>query len=272
MQTDSAMPDAHEFLSAIVAGDTDAARAMLRESPSLAATAVPSDAPEQLPRGRSALQLAIEHCGDDFALEVLVAGADPEHRDPCGRGAIHDAFEYGTHDTFERLVQDGAFVDAAIAAGMGDLDRLRELVESDRALAGDLTTGLEPMGWASYGERPEVLRYLHGLGESVRTAHLSMASSCGHERAVETLLELGAEPDGATGHPLHETARMRFSECTSACAEALIRAGADPDRRDPEGLTPVEIARARLARAPAKSTEGAELKRLLALFGAESAS
>jgi hypothetical protein len=101
-------------------------------------------------------------------------GADPDT-------AMHAALAHGEFEAVDALIQNGAHVDAAVAAGLGRVDELRGL-----------------LGAAD--------------GESRQWA-LAMAAQFGHTEAVRLLLNAGADPNrynpaGAHAHstPLHQAA------------------------------------------------------------------
>lgn len=249
--------DARAFFAAIVRGDEEDARRRLEAEPALARATAPREWAPEAGNAHvddwSPVQAAIEHGLEPLALALLDAGADIDHRHSGGRGPAHDAFEYGAHRVLDRVLAEGATVDAALAAGLGRLDRLEELLAQDPALAEDLATDLEPMGWASYGDQPAVIDRLVAAGAPVHGAHLRMAASCGHEDAALALIRHGVDPSDA--HPdtgataLHVAAAMQFSTCTEPFAAALIEAGADVEKVDAQGRTALDVARAGLAEA-----------------------
>ncbi|MEM9382885.1 MAG: ankyrin repeat domain-containing protein [Planctomycetota bacterium] len=241
---------ARALFAAIVRGDEDVARGLLEASPGLARRFAPAAwAPEAGLAGVddwSPLQAAIEHGLQALGLDLVDAGADVDHRASNGRGPGHDAFEFGADRVLRRLLEDGLTLDAALAAGLGDLEVLGALVSADPAAADDRATGLEPLGWASFGDRPAAIDLLARAGARPTSAHLRMAASCGHVSAARALLDLGVDPNGRDGDSgataLHVAASMRFSACTVPVVELLLRTNADRRVTDTRGRTPLDLA------------------------------
>ncbi|MEM1449584.1 MAG: ankyrin repeat domain-containing protein [Planctomycetota bacterium] len=247
--TEDRSNEARALFAAIVRGDEDAARGLLAERPDLARSVAPSAwAPDAGLKGVddwSPLQAAIEHGMQALGLELLDAGADMDHRASNGRGPGHDAFEFGAERVLQRLLRAGLSLDAALAAGLGDLDALQAIVDADPGAAHDDATDLEPLGWASFGDQPGAIEFLVRAGARPTSDHLRMAASCGHVRAARVLLDHGVDPmgrDASTGaNALHVAASMRFSACTLPVVELLLERGADPAGTDASGRTPFDV-------------------------------
>lgn len=209
--------------AAIEARDEEAVRAALARAPALA------DARDG--RGRSLLLLALFH-----RLDTAAAAIAAHRRAP---------------------------LDALEAAATGQVERLRELLASEReaVLAARTPEGFEALGLAAFlGGAPAVTLLLeHGADPDgdpgnplgVRPVHAAAARR--DAAALRALLEHGADPDarqqgGLT--PLHAAAHRDDVEL----AEALLEHGADPAPRADDGRTPADLA----------SEDGAE--RVLALL------
>jgi RNA polymerase sigma factor (sigma-70 family) len=85
-----------------------------------------------------------------------------------------------------------------------------------------------------------------GLPLAHRVPPLVLAASRGDAEMVRMLLARGAEVDGGCGCPNGETALWIASRCGHEdIAQALLAAGADPDRQNRAGFRPAEAARLR---------------------------
>jgi ankyrin repeat protein len=108
-------------------------------------------------------------------------------------------------------------LDVFEAATLGDVDRLRELLDADPSLANAWSPDKgNPLHFAAFFAQPD---------------------------AAGLLLERGAEPNavaGSFGHvqPLHSAAAGRSAEIVAM----LLDAGADPNARQDGGFTPIHAA------------------------------
>ncbi len=239
-----------DLSQAIRRGDPAAVRAALAEDPGLAnARATSHRVPQGETEGWSALHAAIEAGSLEIARTLVEAGADLEartERERASRTPLHDSIEMGQPKITELLLESGAFVDICSAAILGKLDRVRELLDTDPALANDMSSGLSPLGWASYGDQPEIARELIRRGARLNDGALACAAACDHVAVSRVLLESGYEvdhrEDPSRKTALHLAAAMPFTSDASAVVTLLIEAGADVDARTAKGRTPLAVA------------------------------
>ena len=237
----------HEaFFHALKGGDGEAVAAGLQEHPEWATA--PSDprwAPHGL-RGWTPLHVVAWHGHADVAGLLLDAGAEIDARNCDGRTPLHDAIESGSVAVVDLLLDRGAELDVCSAAILGHLDRLKELLDADPALARDRSTGLEPICWAAYGNQAETARELLARGAAPDQGELFCAASCGHAEVADVLLAHGADPNATEGEsrstPLHVAVAMRFTCDSSAFVRLLVEAGAEVNARNASGQTPLQLA------------------------------
>jgi uncharacterized protein len=158
----------------------------------------------------------------------------------------------GDHETIDRLLAADPDLDVFEAAALGRVDRLRELLEADPALAGAWSPdGGQPLHFAAFFGHPEACRALlergadpgvHARGfngvaplNSAAATTFKPAEACTEIAAL--LLEHGADADAAQGGgatALHSAAMTRNADL----ARLLLDRGADPDARMDDGRTP----------------------------------
>ncbi len=157
--------------------------------------------------------------GDRATVEVLIeAGAAVNVVDNGGRTPYDVAAANGHTETAELLADHGAEMTIHAAAGLGDLDRVEEMLAADPGL-------LEDTGGAA--DTP-----------------LEVAVQAGQLNVVEFLLERGADPDvGRDRHeaPLHTAAKSRKRDALRIL-KVLLEHGADLDARNFASETPLHVA------------------------------
>jgi uncharacterized protein len=130
---------------------------------------------------------------------------------------ILQALYRGDRAEAERLRGEAAELDVFDAAALGDLDRLRELLEADsEAVGGWSSDGFTPLHYAAYFDGPDAVRLLVERGADLE------APSRNEEFAQEA-------------RPLHSAVAAGRSDV----AEALLEAGADANVRQRGGFTPL---------------------------------
>jgi ankyrin repeat protein len=133
------------------------------------------------------------------------------------------------------------------AAGIDAAGKLATAIEAGTVDINDTTTGLTPLGWASFGDNVLAAELLCGAGAKLTPDCLHNAASCGHANIIRYLVDKhGADPngrerpDGPT--PLHQAALQRFTEDASLAVQVLLEAGANPLALDDKGRTPRQVA------------------------------
>ena len=203
--------------------------------------------------GDSPLHVAAWTRQTEVARLLLDLGGDPNTMNRENRTALHNAFEAGSGEIDSLLRERGAIVDISLAAGYGDLERMRQLLDEDTSRVHDLSTGITPMDWAGYGNAGDAIRLLVEYGADVNFTHpdgdftpLFPPASTGNLDSGRALLELGANPNMADhkgNTPLHTAVAMRFTIDASAFAELLLEFDADVNARNRTGLTPLGLLR-----------------------------
>ncbi|SRR6266511_1644646 len=133
---------------------------------------------------------------------------------------ILQAIYRGDPDRAERLAADRE-LEVFEASALGRSERLRELLDTDPALAN---------AWADDGFQP-----------------LGLASFFGHVDAARLLVERGAEVNSASRNamkvmPLHSAAAAQDPAVRYEIARLLLDAGADANARQQDDFTPLTAA------------------------------
>ena len=136
---------------------------------------------------------------------LLERGADPDARDLDHRGTpaewmLERQQGVGRWDLARYLVERGASADVFLAAALGLVDRLRELIEGDPSLLEHRT------GQGEYAERPPSSFHIYTWSIGQNLSPLQVAGQFGQDEALE-LLRAAASP------------RIRFLD---ACARADV--------------------------------------------------
>jgi uncharacterized protein len=193
---------------------------------------------------------------DDAATVRRLVEADPAlagARDDHGVSALMRAL-YRSDDAGASAIRDQLdSLDAFEAATVGEVDRLRELLDAEPTLAagysGDGFTALHFAAFFGHREAAELLldrgAEVDALGRGWMTGtalHSAVARS--HTDVVRILLAAGADPNvrqSGGGTPLHSAAHNG----DVASIEVLLSAGADPSLAKDDGRTILELAQER---------------------------
>lgn len=240
------MEEAAAYFDAIRRGDVDRVRRLVKERPELLEQrTAPAHAPEQQLEC-TGLHAAVYAGRPEIARVLVDAGIDIEARTKEGRTALHDSIEFGVTEVTDLLLDRGALVDICSAAILGRIDRVRELLGRDPAQANDRSTGLSPLGWASFGNQVDTARELIDRGARMDDGELLCAASVGHVEVGRFLIENGADPNeifsDAGGGAVHAAASMRYTHDSRLFLEMLLDSGADVDLRTTDGRTALQIA------------------------------
>jgi uncharacterized protein len=177
-------------------------------------------------------------------------------RDENGLSPILAALYHGKSDIATAILRRGPKLTVFEAAAAGDLPRVRELVERDRAQANAVSPdGYSPLGLAAFFRRLDVAAYLLERGADPRPAsrqggftplHSAVATDAAAAdlELVRRLLDAGADPNARSasgGTPLHTAA---FTGDRSVL-DLLLARGGDASIRNERGNTAADIANER---------------------------
>jgi ankyrin repeat protein len=153
-------------------------------------------------------------------------------------------------DLVEEILAAGPELDVYDAAAVGDVDRLKQLVDRDpklvRAFAAD---GFTALHLASFFGATEAVRILLSRGADpgasaaspAAMTPLHSAAATGHREAVARLLEAGADPNARQRGgfaALHAAASSGDPELV----DLLLSKGADPAIETDDGKTAADLA------------------------------
>jgi ankyrin repeat protein len=234
---DSLHDAAERLVNAVRTGDLDTMRTVLDRSPELVNATTdlerclrPSDA-----LAIRLIHLAVAENHMQVAQLLIERGADLNVRNADGRLPLHDCFELGRDEFAQLLLGAGAEPDVSVAAGYGMYDRLLEILNRNPEQANDLQTGISPLGWSVYGNKPESARILleHGAVVDRPPYDAEAWGPAAHVANIDVsrvLLENGANPncrntDGDT--PIHAAIKSRLVVDPTAFVELLLASGAD---------------------------------------------
>jgi ankyrin repeat protein len=234
------------YFEAIRSGNVERLRELVAERPELLeARTNPDYAPERQV-SCTGLHVAVYARQPDAARVLVDSGIEIEARTAEGRTALHDSIEFGVQEITDLLIDRGAEVDICSAAILGRLERLRELLDRNPELANDRSTGLSPLGWASFGNQVDTATELIARGARLDDGELLCAASVGHVEVGRLLIEKGAKIDElfseACGNALHAAVGMRYTGDSRDFIRMLLDAGADINAKTTDGRTALQLA------------------------------
>jgi RNA polymerase sigma factor (sigma-70 family) len=236
-----------DIIQATSRGDLERVMGLLDGNPELANADI-SQKQDEFQMGETGTPLHVAAwCGHTrIAKFLLERGADIDARDKWGRRPLHYALEAGGREVRKFLLENGATVDIHAAAILGDIERLRQLLDAEPSLANDRTTHLSPLGWAAFGQqREEPARVLIEYGADIReVGPLFAAASVNNPPFLRVMFDHGADPNvqqhGRT--LLHQAVEMLFADDNAEVVQLLLEKGAQVNALDKDGKTPLDLA------------------------------
>ncbi len=193
--------------------------------------------------------------GDLAAVKAYI-GADASlasARNDSGVSATLTAIYMGRGEIRDFLIASGGALDLAEAAAVGQLTRVRELVEKHNAESNSFSPdGFPVVALAAFLGHLEVVEYLAAHGADLNAAAtngsgynaLTGAVTSGHVAVVQWLLEHGADANyrysGGYSPLLTAAANGRLD-----IAKLLLAHGADPRATTNDGKSPLSLAEER---------------------------
>ena len=218
----------------IQAGDRIAALAMIRAG---------ADVNEAQGDGTTPLHWAVYRIDPELVDALLARGAVADAMNLYGSSPLAEAVKIGDAGLVQKLLDAGADIEAEnqdgqsallLAARAGALDVARLLVRQGADVnRREAWRGQTALMWAADEHQPELVRFLIEQGADVHV----------RANANEWPSQITSEPR-AQYRPTGGLTALLYagrSGC-SACVAALLDAGADIDRPNPDGVTPLMVA------------------------------
>jgi uncharacterized protein len=217
-------------------GDMAAVRAQLDANPK-------PDVNQRSSDGTTALHWAVYRNDADLVDRLLAAGANVKATNDYGATPMSEAAVVGNVRVLKKLLSAGADVESTNADGQTALMIIArtsnieaaKLLLSKRAKvnAREQWRGQTPLMWAAAEGQPEMVKLLIAHG-----AEIDARSSVNQwDRQVTAEPRMQARPAGGFT-PLLYAARKGCTEC----ARLLLKAGADKNLTDPDGVSPLLLA------------------------------
>ena len=171
--------------------------------------------------------------------------------DENGVSALLTAVYRGDADAVAAILAGGPELNIFEASAVGDVDRVRSLVDADPTLARAFAPdGFHPLGLAAFFKHPECVALLIAAGADVsapsrngmKVTALHSAIAGQDRTSALALIAVGADVNVAQQDAftaLHEAAQNGDREIV----DALIAAGADPTAALGDGSRPADLAR-----------------------------
>jgi hypothetical protein len=235
------------FFDAVMRGDAEAVRADLRRYPHLIHSRFPHEGWLQgAHRQPTALHLAVSKDHTEVVRALIDAAADVNVTDGS-RNAMHLAMEFAGQPTRKILYTQEIRYDVAFALARLKNDILRKLLEEDPGRANANPTGTPPLEWAGWGDNAEGARILFEFGADIarQPGALHVTAETNEPAVLEVLLDHGGDPNytwRGGESLLHRAASLVMCNTCDGVIELLVRRGADVNKRDDRGRTPLDVA------------------------------
>jgi ankyrin repeat protein len=210
---------------------------------SLLAAKPPVDVNQRTADGTTALHWAIYHNDVGTVDALIAAGADVNAKNDYGATPMSEAAVVGNPQVIRKLLDKHADVESPngdgqtalmIVARTSNLEAAKLLLSRRANVnAVEQWRGQTPLMWAAAEAQPAMVKLLiqHGADIDARSTVNDW------QRQVTSEPRMQARPSGGFT-PLLYAARKGCLEC----AEILLKAGADPNQTDPDGVTPMLLA------------------------------
>jgi uncharacterized protein len=182
-----------------------------------------------------------------------LAAAQPaivNDKNPQGQSAVLMACYMGRSEIRDILIDRGATLQLHEAAAAGNLQRVKELVESDLQLAESYSQdGFPLIALAAAFGHEDIARYLHAKGANPNAiatngtgyAALTGAVANGHASLVKWLVENGADVNYRYGKG-HSPLLVAAANGRLDIIKTLVAHGADPHARTDDGKSALDFA------------------------------
>jgi uncharacterized protein len=193
--------------------------------------------------------------GDAGKVRALL-DVDPEiasARDPNGVSAVLTSIYSGRAEIRDLLLQRGAVLEIHDAAAAGKLNRVKEFVEKNPALAKSYSPdGFPVVALASFFGHIDVARYLAAQGADLDAAasngsgynSLTASVAAGHTEIVAWLLENGVSANYRYG-PGYTPLLTAAANGRLDVVKLLLAHGADPTAKTDDGHSAADLAEQR---------------------------
>jgi len=200
--------------------------------------------------------------GDLGRVQALIAAAPAliSAKNDSGASGLLTAIYTGRHEIRDLLLAGSAPLELHEAAAAGQLDRVKEIVDANPALAKSYSPdGFPAMALAAFLGHFDVARYLVKNGADVNAIStngtgynaLTAAVTSGHTEIVKWLLESGADANHKYG-PGYTPLIAAAANGGLDIVKLLLASGADRAAQTSDGKTALSIAEERKAQAVAE--------------------